>query len=388
MTTAMITYKQQKSVFWSQTPCPVWRYFLMSFLALFSTVNQANFVPVELPKDLALTSAPAALCTQARHTESYLNKYDTSQLGSGLPSIFTAQALIETLRYICDIAKQDKANGNVSRLSNAVFINQQFQVYQWTGNPAQIKQAIQNTQRAAQKKRLLAIPDKHILLTKYYIKKADASATRTEKYSQALYSLPKDEHGDVSDSSAAQVKQPIRLQYTRQQIIAGALLDNPDVTAIAWVTQDDLHDIMMQGSVMLSIDGKSVLLNVHKNNGIPYDYALGKQQQQRYWYFKPTPQILGFGINSDHKLPILPHVTVAADIDFLGLGTFMLLANQQHTPRFSRLVLTGDTGGAFTGNQFQLDLLVGAHKQWADYQIANQHLPPDTKAYVLLKRNK
>lgn len=359
--------------------------FLLLIVGLLQAPTASAKFTVATATDLTLSNtSPITLCKQAKITAKYLAQYPTEsrRLGIGLPESVTVEDIEATLSLICKIVTEDQYTKGRNRLSDSTFIERYFTVYQWHSNQNQIAQAIAATQRKNQQKRLAAIPDGKILLTKYYIKKAQGSRIPTQHFNQAIYPVPDDEKHLTNEQIEQQKASLTRFKYSRQQIFSGALTDSQLVTPLAWVNEGVMHDILMQGTVVLSIDGIDTIFNVHKNNGRSYQYHLEKHQQTRYWYFKETKNLLGYGIANDDKLVIYPKVTVAADIHHLGLGSLLLL----HEPKkaLSELVLTGDTGGAFANNHFQLDWLVGYYQGWQDYQQANKHLPPHVDVYLLV----
>jgi hypothetical protein len=238
---------------------------------------------------------------------------------------------------------------------------------------------------------LNAIPNDKIFLTKYYTKLLTASSIPTDEFNQALYEVPFDEI-DLPLAEANRLKSQLtRFQFTRQQVILGALLaennkGKPLAKPLVWITEEALHDVLLQGTGVLDVDGKIRFFNVHRNNGIAYDYSIGKRDQARYWYFAEVEGILGYGDEIDEKISIKPQVTFAGNVKHLGLGKLFMVNYQVDAKSLSRLGVLADQGGAFDNNLFQLDMLVDSYLGWSDYHQANKHLPDYVKAWLLLKK--
>ena len=321
------------------------------------------------------------LCEVADGALAYLNKgekYDAKVIHGGKlsqPSI-TLTRVKETLAFICQVVAEDKAQERESRLADAAFIAQHFTSIRWRPNKEQAAPF-------AHKKPLLQkIPDDKILLTKYYIKKAKGSPIKTAETPHALYAIPHDEQ-DLSLEEAEEKKSTLtRFHYTKQQVLSGILQRKKLAKPLIWLSRDDLEDTLMQGTVKIetSNDSSQRYFNVHRNNGIGYQRNVKKQQQQRYWYFKQTSSVMGYGKDAHYKIPIHPLVTVAGDLEFFGLGKLILLTHQGQ----SRLTVLADTGGAFADNQYQLDYLGGYFFNWQDYIKTYRHFPDYFEARLLL----
>ncbi len=274
------------------------------------------------------------LCQVAEPTKAYLLKgsqYDDFANHSGedaLQANFTLKKVADTLDYICQIQKQDEELKQASRLQDPVFLKQNFKFHQWQ---ADLNTALSYAKKSTSKvkTRLLShIPKDKILLTKYYTKKLKASEVQTQEYNQALYALPYDET-KLSRQQAEQNKHKLtRYKYTRQDIINGVLLTQNLAKPLIWLTEEALHDVLLQGTGVLNVDGQIRYFNVHRNNGISYDYNLGKRQQARYWYFSEVPGIMGYGKNKADKIPLKAHVSFAGNVAQLGLGKLILVNYQ------------------------------------------------------------
>jgi hypothetical protein len=230
---------------------------------------------------------------------------------------------------------------------------------------------------------LNAISRDKIFLTKYYTKLLTASAVRTPVYTQALYALPYDELG-LTLTEANNDLTLTRHQYTRQDMIAGTLAGKKLAKALIWLTEEALHDVLLQGTGVVDVNGMRRYFNVHRNNGIAYDYAIGKREQARYWYFAEVPSIMGYGKTLESKIALKAQVSFAGNVAELGLGKLFMVSYPQADKEISRLGLLADQGGAFDNNLFQLDLLTDSYYGWQDYHQANKHLPDYAKAWLML----
>lgn len=325
----------------------------------------------------------ADLCAVAKGTLAYLNKgksYDpvanqpgiVAQFGIGMPRIK------KTLTYICQVQQQDAKAGRSSRLQDPEFISTHFDLIRWRPDKQQ------SAKFAAKKPLLQNIPDDKILLTKYYIKLAQGSATKTEQTPYALYAIPQDEQDLTLEQAEQKKDQLVRYAYTKQQVLTGILDKNNWAKPLIWLSRDALEDTLMQGTARVDADdGTSRFFNVHRNNGIGYQRDLTKRQQKRYWYFKQTQGIMGYGRDAGYKIPIYPMVTVAGDLKQLGLGKLMMLTHQGQ----SRLAVLADTGGAFENNHYQLDYLGGFFKNWADYINTYRTFPDYFEARILVLKD-
>jgi len=325
-----------------------------------------------------VSSSATELCDVARGTVDYLNLgegYDTHAITAGITAQFGGglARVKRTLNFVCQVDREDRLAGNSSRLLDAGFIAKHFDVIRWMPDKVQAKIFSNN------KPLLKNIPNDKILLTKYYIKLAKGSAVKTPETPYALYALPFDEQG-LSLEVANDNRALTRHKLTKQAVLTG-VLDNPKLAEpLVWLSRYDLEDSLMQGTVNVEVNGNSQFYNVHRNNGIAYDRNLKRREQGRYWYFKQTDSVMGYGKDASRKIPVHPMVTVAGDLAHLGLGKLILLTvNGQ-----SRLTILADTGGAFANNQYQLDYLGGYFKNWQDYINTYRNFPDYVEARILL----
>ncbi|EWH08569.1 hypothetical protein DS2_16874 [Catenovulum agarivorans DS-2] len=334
------------------------------------------------------------LCQVAERTADYLRRgpnYDQRAIHGGKVAglSFSLNQVITTLDSVCQTYRKDVRTNKQSSLHNAQYLAKHFDMHAWKPNLDKAQKVIATTTNQAKKNLLSRIPEDSLLLTKYYTKLVDAKYQRVGQYQHALYGIPYDEQNLSLEQADQLANQLTRYKYSRQQVMAGVLDSHKLAPPLIYLTEQGLHDALLQGTAVVKKPaGGYAYYNVARNNGIAYDYALDKNQQARYWYFKQVPGVMGYGIEPAHKIEILPQVTVAGNVADLGLGKLLLLQYQQSGRLISRLVVLADEGGAFDDNLFQLDLLVGQYKGWADYHAANKHLPDFVKAYVLIAKDK
>lgn len=327
------------------------------------------------------------LCFVADETLKYLNKgrqYDPDAIHGGQLSGVKADLdrVKQTLAFLCTISKQDQAAGRKSRLTDPAFIQQEFEFVRWYPD----REAAAKV--AKDKPLLQKLPEDKILQTKYYVRIADGSQTKSASHSQALYGLPYDEAKLTLAQADKLGKKITRFQLGKQEIVRGALEQKPlRAPALMWLSREDLEGALLQGTAVFPSDNNGYrYFNVHRSNGIPYNRLVPPEQQQRYWYFKEVKSVLGYGKDADYKIPIAPQVTVAGDIVNLGLGKLILLATPERGTVHYRLTVLADTGGAFANNQFQLDWLSGYYRDWADYYQDNKHRGDYSLVWLLLKK--
>ncbi|WP_237716264.1 hypothetical protein [Moritella dasanensis] len=337
-----------------------------------------------------VTSSNAELCEVAKGSVDYLNlgeDYDSGIITAGITAQFGGDLdrVKRTLNFICQVEQEDKLAGTESRLMDADFIAKHFDVIRWMPDKNQ-------AQGFAKDKPLLKnIPDDKILLTKYYIKLAKGTAKQTPETPYALYAIPNDEKDLTLEQANADLSLT-RHQLTKQDVITGILDKDKLAEPMVWLSRYDLEDSLMQGTVKVDISSgdnnsaeiTSQFFNVHRNNGIGYKRNLKKEEQGRYWYFKKTESVMGYGKDANYKIPVYPLVTVAGDLAHLGLGKLIMLTHNGE----SRLTVLADTGGAFENNQYQLDYLGGYFKNWDDYINTYRTFPDYFEARILLLKEK
>lgn len=349
-----------------------------------SVASQRYFSKESTPLSGEITATSSHdLCHVANGTLNYLAKgkaYDPLVNHAGITASFDGDIarVKATLSFICKIEQEDKIADRKSRLHDIDFINRHFDIIRWRPNKQQSKQFDAN------KPLLKHIPDGKLLLTKYYIKKATGSEVQTTKTPHALYQLPHDEHSLTLEQADATPQTLTRYRYTKQQVLTGILDKLKLASPMIWLSREDLEDTLMQGTVMIEqANDNPVFFNVDRNNGIAYDRALKKEQQGRYWYFKQTAGVMGYGKDASYKIPIKPLVTVAGDLSYLGLGKLIMLSHNNE----NRLVVLADTGGAFANNHYQLDYLGGYFYDWSDYINTYRHFSDYFEARILLLKH-
>jgi hypothetical protein len=366
-------------------------FIFISLLLSTPSVYAYKFTLEKTPKITSLKDFKASdLCTVSKETDNYLESFSEDKFAVHKGEIFDEEISLErvtsTLAYICQIYREDVRSNKQSRLHDKNFVLKHFDFYRWMPD-IKTAQAIAKQSTNKIKSRMLNnIPDDKIFLTKYYTKLLDASLIKTTKYSQALYALPEDEKGLTLDHIENNKSNFIRYKYTRQEIISGVLTDNTLVQPLIWLSEEALHDVLLQGTGVVKFDEKIRYFNVHRNNGIAYNYAIGKREQPRYWYFIEVPSIMGYGEKQENKIAIKPQVTFAGNVKQLGLGKLFMVSYERNNEKISRLGVLADQGGAFDNNLFQLDMLVDSYSGWKDYHQANKHLPDYAKAWLMLRK--
>jgi len=361
----------------------------VSLFNLYASIAHGEFIFDENPKIDAKSSINSeALCQVADNTQNYLAEFSDDNFAVHAGDTLVAKATLTkvkaTLAFICQTHDEDKKNNVVSRLNDDKFLQQHFDFYRWLPDKNTANKLANNSDNKVKKRLLANIPADQIFLTKYYTKLLDASAVQTEKYQQALYALPFDEQG-LTELQAQEKKSLLsRYQFTRQQVISGVLEKDELAKPLIWLTEEALHDVLLQGTGVVEVDGKRRYFNVHRNNGIAYDYTLGKREQARYWYFAEVPSIMGYGKTLASKIAILPEVTFAGNVKQLGLGKVFLVNYRTGGAEVNQIGVLADQGGAFDNNLFQLDFLKGSYRGWTDYYQANKHLPDYVNAWLLL----
>jgi hypothetical protein len=370
------------------------------FILFFSSAQvSALKFSIERPQNLGQISSEdnEDLCEVAKNTERYLNLYPEDNFAVHAGKIITENLTIDrvknTLAFICKVNQEDRQTNQPSRLNNTDYLSRNFDFYRWTPDKAYANDIATKSTNTNKMRMLNNIPANEIFLTKYYTKLLNGSSVQTQRYNQALYALPFDEKNLTLKEAEQNKSQLNRYKYTRQQIIAGLFVKNKLAKPLIWLSEEALHDVLLQGTGVLNVDGKVRYFNVHRNNGIAYDYTMGKREQPRYWYFIETPEIMGYGYNQPSKIGIKPQVTFAGNVADLGLGKLIMVSysiknsdtkNSKNLQTISRLGVLADQGGAFDNNLFQLDLLVGSYRGWTDYHQANKHLPDYARAWILL----
>lgn len=272
-----------------------------------------------------------------------------------------------TLKYVEQVAAEDAVSG-AKRLEDPAFIAEHFDYYAWHA-------------------RAWSGDDDRVRLTRYLIYQVHGSMSRTETYTTALYAIPDDEAGLSEAEADASRAALLRYRYSRPQVLAGVYEPGGVSAGRAWplvyLTRQDALQAQLQGTVEVQLDdGRRQLFNVHRPNGFPYDRSATLEKQPRYWYFRPVDGVYGYG--SDPRVKLVPGATVAGDVYNLGLGKLIALRWTGASGPSVRLVVLGDTGGAFQPNLGQLDYLAGTFPSKEAFLAATRDLPDRVDAGILV----
>lgn len=312
-----------------------------------------------------------ALCATAKETLAYLNQgshYDPEVIHEGKVFRIPLSRVKASLAFICKHPQE---------MEDPLFLRRHFDFYQWIPDQQQVQTM------KARTKLLVHLPPGHILMTKYYVHKAKASANASKTHPFALYGLPQDE-ASLSLEQANAKPWLTRFQYGKQAILKGALRGKK-VPVLAYVNRNDLEAALLQGTIVADFGTYSQYFNVHRTNNIPYVKGLNPYHQERYWYFKAVDGIKGYGKDADHKITVNTGVTFAADLKQLGLGKLLLV--QYHTGKgrlLSKVGILADTGGAFENNLYQVDFLTGSYAGKDAFYAANKAIPDYVTAYFMV----
>ncbi|KTD06690.1 hypothetical protein Lgra_2528 [Legionella gratiana] len=333
-----------------------------------------RFVPTEpLPASHYEINGPA-LCTTAKETLAYLNKgsnYDPRVIHAGKVFQVPLAQVKATLIFICQ---------HQNELNDPAFIKKHFDFVRWYPD-------MEQTKLLKSSKSLVAhLPKDKILMTKYYIHRAQASTKPTPAHPFALYGLPQDEASLTLEEADAK-PELIRFQYGKQAILKGALTYKK-IPVLAYLNRDDLEAALMQGTVVADFSypqHQVKIFNVHRCNNIPYNKTQNPYQQERYWYFKPVDGIKGYGKDADHKITVDTEVTFAADLEQFGLGKLLMVQYPNQNGKIvTRAGIFADTGGAFANNLYQVDFLAGTYAGNEAFYRATRHLPNYVTAYFMV----
>lgn len=365
---------------------------LIVFTAIsFKGISQThdNLFTLEQKPNLGKISGfkASALCDVGENTYDYLTKFSEDKFAVHAGKVFNNKVTLprvkKTLAFICQTYREDVRAKRASRLHDNHFLAENFDFYRWKPDTNTAKKIANKSSNKVKSRMLNAIPSDQIFLTKYYTKLLKGSDKKTEVYGQALYAIPFDEQGLSIDEANADLSLT-RHTYSRQQVIAGEIEQKKLAQPLIWLTEEALHDVLLQGTGVMDVNGKRRYFNVHRNNGIPYDYTIGKREQARYWYFSEVPSIMGYGNTQESKIELAPHVSFAGNVKTLGLGKLFMMSYHLAGEQVSHMGVLADQGGAFDNNLFQLDFLVDSYYGWKDYHQANKHLPDYAQAWLML----
>lgn len=271
--------------------------------------------------------------------------------------------VLDTLDYMQKILEEDLQTGNKLRLKDPKFIQENFKVIKWS----------------AYKHLLTDYTDK-IRITKYAIFKHEGSKVKTKKFEIPLYKL-KEEFKNTS----------FYKKYTKQEVLTNIYepkgKEFGKVEPLAYLTREGLEEALMEGTIVVNFtDGDKKFFNVDKNNGIAYVKGLNPRKQKRYWYFRESEAINGYGKEFENRVKIEPNVTFAGDVFNIGLGRMVAYEYNIGKVKYLKLGIIGDTGGAFLPNLFQLDFLAGIFNSKKEFLNYSQNLPEYATVYFLIKK--
>ena len=226
-------------------------------------------------------------------------------------------------------------------------------------------------------------PPDYIRTTTYLITQIPGSTVKTSQYNFPLYSVPQDE----ALMKPAQIEQNknhlLRFVFTRQEIMNEVFKNSEHVTLLAWVTLEDYKELVKQGSAVITFqDGSTKLCRVAKHNQ--------KKGDEQYYFFS-----IEGGSSRDPKktkFPIKPEpvagVTLAGNIEGLGLGKLFLMVNHNHGKNTleGRFGLLTDTGSAFKDNFHQVDMFAGYFSDKKSFQSHILGLPHTARMYLMIKK--
>lgn len=281
-----------------------------------------------------------------------------------------------TLDWVVETAAADRL-APTQRLEDPEFLANALDFAAWTPD------------RAAATARGVALAPDQIRLTKYLAWRFTGRRAKEPGFEHALYEVPADEVGRASGDVAGRTDL-LRLKFTRRQLLDGAYEAGGPAAGqarpLAWMSRPQVHEALMQGTVVVDFPDGTVTLNVHRNNGMAWKPELAREpeRQDRVWYFREVAGLCGYG--ADDKVRLEPRVVVAGDVASLGLGGLYALTWGDGSAARMRLVLLADTGGAFHPNLFQLDWLVGTFALRADFEREARDVPDRVRAFALTLR--
>lgn len=304
---------------------------------------------------------PAALVSVASATLAYLRAMKATDPAAG-PGMFaelgvTQDRMEATLERVIATATD-----HPERLSDPEWIRSSFDLYTWSPDPEE--------PRVQQWK----LQPGEIRVTRYLTTQTEGATAADATHTQALYADP---------------GEPWRSTYTRAQVMAGAFQAGPATGAarpLVWLTEDAVHDAIMQGSTAVRHpDGSTHIYGVDVSNGVPYVASHSRRTQDRYWYFRERPNgPNGWGPPGSPEIALKAGVSVAGDVYNLGLGRLILLEYPEGAGTTLRLAVLADSGGAFQPNLCQLDFYGGAFPSHDALYAAWKSLPGHVRASVLV----
>ena len=272
-----------------------------------------------------------------------------------------------TLRFVAEVSAADAASG-ANRLQDPVFIQAHFDYYAWRASA-------------------WGASDDHLRLTRYLVYQVQGAMVKDAVYTTALYTVPDDEVGLSESEAEAKKESLLRYKYSRPQVLAGVFEPGGAAAGRAWplvyLTRADALQAQLQGTVEVRLSsGSSQLFNVHRPNGFAYEKGASLEKQPRYWYFRPVDGLYGYG--REARVKLVPGASVAGDVYNLGLGKLIALSWPSPKGTVVRLVVLGDTGGAFQPNLGQLDYLAGSFPSKDAFLAATRDMPDRVDAGILV----
>lgn len=285
-------------------------------------------------------------------------------LGALGPSLDQVRA---TLRFVATVAAVDGATG-ANRLQDPAFIAEHFDYYAWRASA-------------------WSGEDDRLRLTRYLVYQVQGSMVKNAVYTTALYAVPDDEVGLSEAEAEAKKSSLLRYKYSRPQVLGGVFEPGGASAGRAWplvyLTRADALQAQLQGTVEVKLSsGSSQLFNVHRPNGFAYEKGATLEKQPRYWYFRPVDGLYGYG--AEDRVKLTPGASVAGDVYNLGVGKLIALSWPSGAGRAVRLVVLGDTGGAFQPNLGQLDYLAGSFPSKDAFLAATRDMPDRVDAGILV----
>jgi hypothetical protein len=324
-----------------------------------------------------VTTDPEALARVAADILRYLDAHPDDRAATAVAATgIDAETRRRTLERVVALV----AAGSGASLRDPALLDQSFTAVRWSPD---------HDGAAARGVRL---DGDEIRVTKYLVWEHEGRAAPEPGFDTALYGVPTEESGLTTAEADARIAAGddlVRARYTRKQVLDGVFLDGGLAAGAApplvWLPRASVHEALMQGTVrVVGAGGDGRFFNVHRHNHIAWspEAARTPERQDRLWYFREVPGILGYG--SDDKVRIEPGVTVAGDVVGLGLGALVSLEWTDAAGPHARLVVVGDTGGAFEPNLFQLDWLVGVFADRASFDAAAKAVPDRVRARLIV----
>lgn len=342
----------------------------------YQVIDEAQNYKFSVPSGQVLTSGKlptlkvnfnqADLLSVLSNTRKYYQEHaseDPNILRTGLLGAqgVNVQDILKTLDFMISVLQEDIVNNQATRLQDPNFLNTHFRIIKWSAY---------NNQTPEQKQ---------LRITKYAVFTHPGSHKKTSTFNTPIYSLKENTNNTFYR------------QYTKQDVLSGIYepggKEFGKVEPLAYLTREGLEEALMEGTILVNFtDGSKGLLNVDRNNEMPYLRGVKATAQKRYWYFRQVDAIKGYGYKIDAKISIKPGVTFAGDVLNIGLGRVIVLEYTKGGHKQLQLGVLSDTGGAFLPNLHQLDFLAGIFQNRQDFQQQTRQLPEYATAYVLVKK--